>query len=412
MKIAVICTGTELLRGQTVNTNLAYLGHQLTTLGLTPARALVIGDRREELLDALAQTAADSDLIITTGGLGPTSDDLTREVVCEFFGCPLRQDRKLADALVELWRKRGRGEPPPELFSQAMVPDNAEILANRVGTAPGLWINLADEGYRSNVIVLLPGPPSEFRPMIEDFLLPRLSQLVAKKEYTVGFMIGGAAESLVQRQVEPLLQGLPVTPAYCASPEGVKVFLAGADNRQLLDKTAELKLLFGDDVLAGGSMNLVEEVCERLRVASYTVATAESCTGGMIAAAITDLPGASDVFAGSVVAYSNQVKQDLLGVSARILEEHGAVSAECAKAMVEGICDRFGTDCGIAATGVAGPGGATPQKPVGLVYLAARVGTRTETECHRFRGNRAAVRNRAQARALLLLRRLLIASGL
>ncbi len=408
MKIAVICTGTELLRGQTVNTNLAHLGNQLTAIGLTPSAALVIGDQREELLDALAQTAPIADLIITTGGLGPTSDDLTKDVVCEYFGCKLYTDEKLVTALTDFWIKRGRGTPPQELLSQAMVPEHAEVLPNQVGTAPGLWIDLTHCRCRANAVALLPGPPSELCPMMENFLLPLIDQLAATREYTVSCMIAGTAESLVQRQVEPQLQHSAITPAYCASAEGVKVFLSGTDRQLLLDKLGELKWLFGNDVLANGQMSLVEEICGRLRIAGYLLATAESCTGGMIAAAITDLPGASDVFVGSVVAYRNRIKQELLGVSTAILDQYGAVSAECARAMVEGICRLLNTDCGIAVTGIAGPGGATPQKPVGLVYIAARVGTTTKTECHQFRGDRVAVRIRTQARALLLLRRLLM----
>ncbi|MFA7229860.1 MAG: competence/damage-inducible protein A [Victivallaceae bacterium] len=228
MKVAIIATGTELLKGTTVNTNLAFIGEQLTNIGLIPFRCLVTGDSRDDLLDALRETVNIAEVVITTGGLGPTSDDITRDVVGEFFGLKMHEDRQLMDELRQLWAKRGRGTPPAELFNQAMIPEHATILKNSVGTAPGLWIENEQSGAKK-IIILLPGPPSELEPMFAAEVIPKLSMLAENTVFTESFMIAGTAELLVQKQVEPLTAGLPLELAYCASAEGVRVFFSSAD---------------------------------------------------------------------------------------------------------------------------------------------------------------------------------------
>lgn len=237
--------------------------------------------------------------------------------------------------------------------------------------------------------------------------MPKLTAIAAERTFTEHFMVAGAAELMIQQQVEAVIGNLPVELAYCASAEGVRVFLAGPDRPLLKTKAAELKKLFGGAVLANDSLSLVEEVSFQLRTRRFTLSTAESCTGGMIAAAVTELAGSSDIFKGSIVAYSNEIKEKILGVPAEILKEHGAVSEECVAAMVDNVCAGFDTDAGIAVSGIAGPGGATEDKPVGLVFIGVRVKELTEVRKFNFRGSRETVRKRAVASALRMLRELL-----
>jgi nicotinamide-nucleotide amidase len=407
MKISVINTGNELLKGATVNSNLAFLGQKLTAAGIIPGRAAIVPDCAESMADALASLSPVSDVIIITGGLGPTVDDITRQVVCSFFGLQLAEDPELRKKLAAHWECLKRGHAPEELFSQAMVPEHAIVMENRNGTAPGLWINAQKDGA-AKLIILLPGPPSELEPMFIEEVMPRLEAIAADRTFTEHFMIAGGAELIVQKKVEAAIENLPVETAYCASAEGVRVFLSGADRTMLKVKAAELKELFGSAVLANNSLSLTEEVSFRLREQKMTLATAESCTGGMIAAAITGLAGSSDIFKGSIVAYSNEVKENILGVPDEILKTFGAVSEECVAAMTDNICDRFNTDAGIAVSGIAGPGGGTHEKPVGLVFIGVRVKQRREIRKFIFRGSRDTVRRRAVANALRILHELLI----
>jgi len=406
MKVSVISTGSELLRGTTVNTNLAFLGQALTAAGFSIERGAVVPDSGRSMTEALANLVPVSDIIITTGGLGPTSDDITRQVVCEFFGLKLIEDPELRKKLEAHWQCLKRGHAPEALFSQAQVPENAVVLENRNGTAPGLWINTQKNGC-SKIIILLPGPPSELEPMFSEEVMPKLTAIAAERTFTEHFMIAGAAELMIQQQVEAVIGNLPVELAYCASAEGVRVFLTGPDRPLLKTKAAELKKLFGVAVLANDSLSLAEEVSFQLRSRKFTLSTAESCTGGMIAAAITELAGSSDIFKGSIVAYSNEIKEKILGVPAEILKEHGAVSEECVAAMVDNVCAGFDTDAGIAVSGIAGPGGGTEDKPVGLVFIGVRVKELTEVRKFNFRGSRETVRKRAVAGAFRMLRELM-----
>ena len=406
MKVSIISTGSELLKGTTVNTNLAFLGQALTAAGFTPGRGAIVPDSGRSMTEALADLVPVSDIIITTGGLGPTSDDITRQVVCEFFGLELKEDPELRKKLETHWQCLKRGHAPEALFSQARVPENAVVLENRNGTAPGLWLNTQKDGC-PKIIILLPGPPSELEPMFMEEALPKLESIAAGRTFTERFMVAGAAELMIQKQVEAVIGDLPVELAYCASAEGVRVFLTGPDRLLLKTKAAELKTVFGNAVLANDSLALAEEVSFQLRSRHFTLSTAESCTGGMIAAAITDLAGSSDIFKGSVVAYSNEVKEKILGVPAEILKTHGAVSEECVAAMVDNICARFDTDTGIAVSGIAGPGGGTPEKPAGLVFIGVRVKESMEVKKFNFRGSRETVRGRAVAAAFRMLRDLL-----
>lgn len=401
MKVSVICTGTELLKGSTINTNLAFIGQELSEAGIVPIRALVIGDSLEDLQQALESAAVDSDIIITTGGLGPTRDDLTCDVVCAFLNLKLHRDLEIEADLSRRWAKRYSTPPGEDYLLQANVPENSIVLKNNVGTAPGLWIKGATE------VILLPGPPNELNPMFQNEAMPLLKKLVGKACFTSSFMIASISELVVQGKIEPIVEGLPLSIAYCSSVEGVKVFFSGEDEDLIKEKAEEAKKLFGDAVLADDLLSLVQEVSERLRGQGYTLGTAESCTGGMIAVAITDLPGSSQIFSGSIVSYSNAVKTKLLGVPQEVLDTHGAVSAECARAMVTGVTKALDVDAAIAVSGIAGPDGGTDEKAVGLVYIAALVHDKVIVAKYIFPGNRDSIRNRAKVRALLMLRELL-----
>jgi nicotinamide-nucleotide amidase len=405
MRVSIICTGTELLKGTTVNTNLAFIGQQLAEIGIVPFRALVVGDSAADMRQALESAAADSELIITTGGLGPTRDDLTRNAVCDFLGLKLKRDPEIVDELTRRWMRRystTNTEPREDYLNQADVPENSTVLKNRIGTAPGLWV----EGKVR--IILLPGPPNELNPMFQNEAMPLLKKLAFKANYTVSFMVPCTSELLVQDKIEPLVENLPIELAYCSSIEGVKTFLSGTDEKLVREKAAEAEKLFGDAVLADHRLAVAPEVFERLRKGAYTLGLAESCTGGMIAAAITDLPGASKVFTGAIVSYSNAVKNKQLEVPQEILDKHGAVSRECVEAMVRGAAKNLEVDAAIAVSGIAGPDGGTAEKPVGTVHIAAFLKGEVITENYVFPGSRDSVRERAKIRALLLLRQLLM----
>jgi nicotinamide-nucleotide amidase len=410
MNVSVICTGTELLKGTTVNTNMAFLGSKLAEIGIVVHKAVIVGDSPDDMKKAMSELLNESDVIVTTGGLGPTKDDLTRNAVSEIFGLNQKMDEEIATDLRCRWISRRRGEPPDEFLTQAMVPENSEVLENRVGTAPGLWVEGSFEGVEK-VAVLLPGPPSELNPMVTEQFIPRMKNMFAGGYFTESFMVSSAAELIVQQQIEPLVDSVLIEMAYCASAEGVKVFFSGKDRELLRAKAEDAKKLFGSQVLEDDQLSVVAEISERVRRAGIMLATAESCTGGMISSAFTDLAGSSDIFMGAVVAYSNQIKQNVLGVPEDILVDKGAVSPECAEAMVDGLCKFMKTQAGISVTGIAGPGGGTPDKPVGLVYIGAKVNDRIEVQKHNFNGDRSAVRERTCARALLLLRKLLLEEG-
>lgn len=407
MQIAILNTGNELLRGATLNTNLTFSGAMLATIGEEADCALAVPDEPLIIRRALASLLKTHELVIVTGGLGPTADDLTRDIVCGLLNIQQHEAPELRAKLEKYWLERHPGSSgPPSYYAQALVPEYAQVMNNCNGTAPGLWID--GTYFKRNVVVaLLPGPPSEFEPMFRDEFLPRLSARRGKQIFTEKFMASNTSEMAAQEKIEAVLPP-HLRAAYCASVEGTRVFLTGDNSAAVHEFTENVKKTFGNSILANGHQDLVDELVERLAAKSYTVATAESCTGGMIGAMITAPPGASNIYPGGVVCYSNESKQRELNVSSEILEQYGAVSRECATAMVEGVCQRFGTQAGISVTGIAGPSGGTPQKPVGLVYVGVMLNGKTAVLELHLRGDRAQVRRRAAAQALILLREMLM----
>ena len=403
MKIGVLCIGDELLKGAVINTNLAYMGQRLLEIGVMPELCLEVPDEPHEVVNALEYALAHADFIITSGGLGPTADDLTKQSIAEYLHMPLELDSEAERAVRARWDSLKRGPLPLNFLNQAYIPRGAKALLNSFGSAPGIYIV---SGVKR--IVMLPGPPSELHPMFDRQLLPILQEQLDARIYTRLFHISGVPESRVEERTIPVIDANPgLSVAYCAAPEFVKLFLKSSSADCLRKAEAMVRKEFAAELLHDSARTVAEEVILLMKERRCALSLAESCTGGLIAKLMTDVPGSSDVFSGGVVSYANQAKRDLLGVSEDTLAKFGAVSAECAGEMLAGAADRFHTDCAIAVTGIAGPGGGTAEKPVGLVYIGVRCFEQTLVREYKFRGSRAQVRERTAAVALNTLRRML-----
>lgn len=405
MKIHVICTGTELLIGHTVNTNLQFLGHELDAAGYEIGQERTVPDGGAAIAAALRDALdAGADVVLTVGGLGPTSDDLTRDAVAAQLGLRLKFDATVHAAIVAYLGERSIRVPPEALRTQAMVPEGATPLPNRNGTAPGLWCPAPG----NRLVVMLPGPPRELRPMFRDQALPRLRERGSATVLRRGFHLCGVPESVAADKVARLLTEFPgITPAYCARLGEVDVRLSAPPARadSLEAALRVVHAAFGPAALPPGCPDVAAAVADLLVARGWWLALAESCTGGWIAKTLTDRPGASRFFCGSVVSYSNDWKHTLLDVSADTLARHGAVSAETAGAMLDALFRRYEADAGIAVTGIAGPDGGTPDKPVGLVYIATGVrGRPPQVERSSFPGDRDSIRWRTVTLALNQLR--------
>ncbi|MGE4564693.1 MAG: nicotinamide-nucleotide amidohydrolase family protein [Victivallaceae bacterium] len=408
MNIEVICTGTELLKGTTVNSNAALLGRLLGEAGKIVRRIQTVGDRRNDLIEALGQAAREADWILVSGGLGSTGDDLTRDVCAEFFGLALIRDEERAKTLLRYFRSRhGAGPVPRALFRQADLIGGGEFLENANGSAPGILF-AARYGGRELKVALLPGPPAEFESVLTAELLPRMLSDRRTEQLTRGFLVAGGGELEVERMLNEKLDPDGIELAYCAGPEGTRVFISAADQAVLDRAIRDGRSLFGSDALEVGRYHLGPEIVRLLSARGERLALAESCTGGLVAGAVTAVPGSSQAFAGAIVAYENAAKINLLNVNPEILETYGAVSRECAEAMARGAAEAFDTEIAGAVTGIAGPTGSTETKPVGLVHLAIRFHGQTHHRECRFRGNREAVREKTRATFFLMLYRLLI----
>ena len=400
MRIELITTGSELLLGQVLNSHPGYLSGRLAMLGLELARQTAVPDGREAILEVLGEAWRRSDLIIVTGGLGPTSDDITREVVAEFFQKPLEYHEAIHEKILGYFRHRNL--TPPELVRvQAMVPKGMEVLVNDVGTAPGFWWE-----EKGKMLAVLPGPPRELAPMFEKGVEPKLRGKAKAAEGTRILRVYGIGESFVQEKCEAELRKMGFTGVgYCARPGEVDVRLRSAE-AALLERGAEfIKKILGEAVYAEGSETMEEVVVRLARAARVKLATAESCTGGLVASRITDVPGSSEVFVGGWVTYANEAKVRELGVKEASLAKYGAVSAAVAGEMAEGARQRAGVDWAVAVTGIAGPGGGSPGKPVGLVYLGIAGAGGVETVEKKLVPERKTFKGMASQAALDLLRK-------
>jgi nicotinamide-nucleotide amidase len=408
----IVAVGSELLTPFRSDTNSLWLTEQLNAFGIEVRVKTVVGDDIHDLTSVLCQSLSRADLVITTGGLGPTADDLTREAVSEVLERPLAPDADVLTAIRA--RFESRGMVMPEINArQALVPAGAEVLVNTVGTAPGLWMEVDPQ-----VCVLLPGPPRELQPMFLSQVAPRLDPRTgARRLRRRVIVITGKPESQVDEIAQPIYSmlahdALPVATTILASPGRIELHLSasGSDVAALDDAlesgVSKLASALGRSVVSTEGRRLEQVVADLLLARGLRLAVAESCTGGLVLAGLTDIPGSSAWLMGGVVAYDNAVKIDVLGVPAALIEAHGAVSEPVASAMANGARQRLAADVGIGITGIAGPAGGTPEKPVGTVVIALE-GPESVVRTFKFGGNRAMVRQFSVAAALDMLRRAL-----
>jgi nicotinamide-nucleotide amidase len=413
VKLEVCTIGTELLLGHTTDTNAVELGRALAAAGVEVVRRTTVPDRPRAIRDAVAEALERTGAVLATGGLGPTRDDMTKHVVAELFGMPLRLDERILATLEARFRRIGR-DMPPSNRGQAEVPEGAIVLPNPRGTAPGLWL----ENAAGRLAILLPGVPHEMRGLLVEEVLPRLVARGGKNPRVVRsrtLRTTGVPESALGERVGPLEDALaPLSLAYIPSVDGVDLRLTAWSleppkaDRLLAAGAERLGRELGAHCYGEDETDLAAVALAAVRARGATIAVAESCTGGLLGARLTAIPGASDTFVGGVVAYDDGVKTDILGVPAEILERHGAVSEEVVRAMAAGAARTFGARCTLAITGVAGPGGGTPEKPVGTVWLALQADGATAAVRRVFPGDRAEIRARSAQAALDLLRRHLL----
>ncbi len=408
----IISVGTELLLGQIVNSNAQFLAEEFAALGINLYFQTTVGDNKERIQQALRIAATRADLIVLTGGLGPTEDDLTKEALADFLQLPLEIHPEELQKLQCLFQQKNLPWTPNNAKQAAFLP-GAAILKNHHGTAPGMALRHGKKGY-----LVLPGPPSELKEMYVHYALPWIKaefpEEVKARLYSKVLKFTGITESALEevladffREQKAITLGLYAKPgeiqlrisAKAESNAAFQTKIAG-----LLDRIKErtVGFLFGED-----RQDMKEVVAGLLLQRKLTVGSAESCTGGMLAAQFTDIPGSSAYFLGSVVAYDNRVKADLLGVPSPMLAEFGAVSPQVARAMAEGVRKRLGSDLGIGITGIAGPEGGTAEKPVGLVYIALAGPEGTCCQQCFFTGNRDGIRRRSVLRAQYMLWRYL-----
>ena len=405
----ILAVGTELLLGDTLNTNAQYLSKELAGLGISVYHHTVVGDNPNRLKQAFEDAFSRADIVITSGGLGPTKDDLTKETAAEFFGKTLVMDENALEHLISFFTRTGRVMTENNK-KQAMLPDGATAIPNNNGTAPGCILT---DGERT--LIMLPGPPRELVPMFEDTVLPYLSKLTDGTYVSRILRLCGIGESTAEDMIKDLIehQTNPTIAPYAKLNELTFRITASAKTRgealELMEPVVnELYKRFGDNIYGeGNNLSLAEVVVTKLRSRVKTIAVAESCTGGLMASAIVDIPGSSEVFLEGVTSYSNEAKISRLKVSKDTLDSFGAVSGETACEMAKGIAVTAGADIGLAITGIAGPGGGTEDKPVGLVYIALAVNGEVEFVEQRYTGNRQRIRGRAVMSALDKIRRTL-----
>ncbi len=406
----IIAVGTELLMGQIVNTNAQYLSERLTQPGIAVLYQSVVGDNPQRLREETERAKDRCDIIIFTGGLGPTDDDLTKETVAEVFNKKLELHRPSLDkikAYIKGWDKN----MPPNNIKQAYLPADGVIIPNNNGTAPGCIME--DGGCTA---ILLPGPPSEMKPMFEETVLPYLSRRCGQTLYSVVLRLFGIGESAAALKIDNLIKNRtnPTVAPYAKDAEVTFRVTALAENetraKELLAPVIEeIYRELGEYIYAEGDGATMEEtVVKLLKKKGKTLATAESCTGGLIGEKITSVPGSSEVYGFGFITYANEAKERLLGVKRETLEAYGAVSPETAAEMAEGARRNSGADIAVAVTGIAGPGGGTPEKPVGLVYVGVSSENGTNTVRLELSGNRDKVRQRTCMNALNLVRKELL----
>lgn len=413
MKAEIIAVGTELLLGDIVNTNARFLARELANIGVDVYHQAVVGDNENRLLEEFERAFENCELIITSGGLGPTEDDLTKETAAKYLNKELVLHQKSLDELNNFFKKINR-EITDNNKKQCYFPNDAIILENPNGTAPGC-IMINKEDGKEKIIAVLPGPPRELEPMFLNHVVPFLekkSNCILKSQV---LRIFGVGESTVETIVKDLIdnQSNPTIAPYVKNVEAILRITAKGKNEEQCDALIapvadEIKNRLGIAVYATGETSLETVLGDMLVERGLTIATAESCTGGLLAGTIINYPGISEVFLEGAVTYSNEAKMKRLGVKVETLEKFGAVSEETAKEMAEGIAKAAGTNIGISTTGIAGPGGGTVEKPVGLVYVGIYLNGTVIAKKFNFAGDRERVRLQTVLYAMDLLRRLIM----
>ena len=407
----ILAVGSELLGLTRLETNSLFLTGRLNEIGIDVHVKSVVGDDAAVLRDVFRQALARADLVITSGGLGPTSDDLTREAIAEALGLPLDEDAEVLASIRARFERRRMPMPEPNR-RQAAVPRGAVVLANSAGTAPGLWIE-----WRGKIVVLLPGPPRELEPMFDGGVVPRLQPLTdGRRVRRRVIRIASRPESLVEAIAQPVYGPLatastPIETTILAAPGQTELHLSsrGTEIATLdaaLDAAvAALSAAIGDAVVSVDGRLLEVVVGDALQHRGWRIAVAESCTAGLVAARLTEISGSSAWVAGGVIAYDNAIKRSALGVPDALLQAHGAVSEPVAQAMADGARTRFGVEVGLSVTGIAGPTGGTPEKPVGTVAIAIATPESAAVRTFLFVGDRQMIRTQSVVAALDMVRR-------
>lgn len=411
MVTELIAVGTEILLGNIVNTNSAYLSEKCAELGLAVYYQSVVGDNPDRMKSVIKTALDRSDVIILTGGLGPTEDDLTKEITAEVMGFPLVEDAHTRELMEAYLREYEKNHPQRRItknnYKQTMVPEGAIVMDNHNGTAPGLIME-----KKGKTAILLPGPPNEMVPMFEESVYPYLRKKQPEIIYSRMVKISGIGESQVAEEIQDLIdkQTNPTIAPYAKTGEvHLRVTAKAEDEKKCKEMikpiVRELKKRFGKNVFATREDKTLEEaVVDLLKEKNMTLSLAESCTGGAVAARIVNVPGASDALMCGYVTYTNRAKRKCLGVKKSTLNKEGAVSAKCAKEMAKGGAKAARTDVCLSVTGLAGPGGGTKETPVGTVFMGCTCAGKTTTREFHFTGNRSRIRGQAVAQALTFIR--------
>jgi nicotinamide-nucleotide amidase len=406
MKAEIIAVGSELLTPDRLDTNSLFLTEELNRIGIEVVRKTVVGDNRDLLSEVFRDALNRVALVVASGGLGPTEDDLTRETVADLLGRKLQRNDEILRYIEGRFRSLNRDMPAVNV-RQAMVPEGADILENPRGTAPGLW--LEDKGH---VIVLLPGPPRELKPLFQEQVLPRLKRRVSDvRMFHREIRVTGLGESHVEQRIVGIYKRFPdVNTTILATPGETQVHLrlwandAGQANKTLDEIVSGFEIALTDRIFSHDGSPLEEVVARELTMHNATISAAESCTGGLLAQRLTSIAGSSSYFLGGVVCYSNELKTAWAGVPAELIQAKGAVSAEVAIALAEGIRRRVNSTFGVGITGIAGPGGGSEEKPVGTVHIALSHAGGVKERGVRFPGDRELVRFQASQVALDMVR--------
>ena len=409
MVVELISVGTEILLGNIVNTNATYLAEKCALLGCSLYHQTVVGDNEERMEEAIRQAIERADIVILTGGLGPTKDDLTKEVTAKIFGRKLYMDEHSRARIRDYFEKIKSKKVTENNWKQALVPEGAIVIDNLNGTAPGL---ILEDKERGKAAILIPGPPNEMKPMFEHDIAPYLNKKQPEGIYSHMVKVCGIGESRAETMVADLMdaQTNPTLAPYAKTGEVHFRVTARACSEEAAEKLMEpmieeMKKRFGDAVYTTEeNVTLEESVIRLLEEKKMTVTTAESCTGGKLSGRLLNVSGASGVYNEGYITYANASKEKILGVKHETLETYGAVSEQTAAEMALGVAKAAGADAALSVTGIAGPGGGTAEKPVGLVYIGCAVNGEVTVREYRFTGNREKNRDYAVARAITLLR--------